>query len=122
MAWFVRDHGFEMILSTRVPNLIRASLGPWLTGWLARKGLSLDEVGSWAVHPGGPRVLSCVREALGLPDEATAVSRAILENHGNMSSATILFILKDLMAQGAPRPCVALGFGPGLAVEAALLV
>jgi predicted naringenin-chalcone synthase len=122
MGWYIRDHGFDMILSTKVPNLIQRNLRPWLIPWLARHKLALAEIASWAVHPGGPRVLSCVEQALELSAESTAVSRTILENYGNMSSATIVFILRELIQQRAPRPCVALGFGPGLAVEAALLL
>jgi len=122
MSWFVRDHGFEMVLSTRVPNLIRQNVGPWLESWLSKSGLGLGDVASWAVHPGGPRVLACIQEALGLGEEAVAVSRAVLARHGNMSSATVLFILDELIRRDAPRPCVALGFGPGLAAEAALFV
>jgi predicted naringenin-chalcone synthase len=122
MGWYIRDHGFDMILSTKVPNLIQRNLRPWLVPWLARQKLNLAEIASWAVHPGGPRVLSCVEQALELSTESTAVSRTILENYGNMSSATIVFIIKELIQQRAPRPCVALGFGPGLAAEAALLL
>lgn len=122
MGWYIRDHGFDMVLSSKVPNLIREHLGPWLTSWLAGQGLATAEVASWAVHPGGPRVLNCVQDALGIPESATAVSRTILENYGNMSSSTIVFILKQLIEAGAARPCVALGFGPGLAAEAALFV
>ncbi|MFO0959893.1 MAG: type III polyketide synthase [Isosphaeraceae bacterium] len=121
MAWFIRDHGFDMILSSKVPNLIQRNLRPWLESWLGRHGLTVEEVGTWAVHPGGPRVLTCVQEALDLPPDATEVSRKILKEYGNMSSATIVFILEQLIDQGATRPCVALGFGPGLAIEAALL-
>lgn len=121
MAWRIGDHGFDMILSTKVPNLIQRHLRPWLEAWLAEQGLSVERVGSWAVHPGGPRVLTCVEASLGLPPEATAVSREVLENYGNMSSATILFILRRLIGEGASRPCVAIGFGPGLAAEVALL-
>jgi predicted naringenin-chalcone synthase len=120
MAWLIRDHGFEMVLSTRVPGLIRQNLQPWLESWLARHGLTVGEIASWAVHPGGPRVLSCVEEALGLANGATEVSRSVLARYGNMSSATVLFILEELARTGAARPCVALGFGPGLAAEAAL--
>ncbi|MGE3820905.1 MAG: type III polyketide synthase [Isosphaeraceae bacterium] len=120
MAWFVRDHGFDMVLSSKVPNLIQRNLAPWLDSWLARHGLTTGEVTSWAIHPGGPRVLNCVQEALGIPAEATAVSRTVLENYGNMSSATVLFILERLIKSRTSRPCVALGFGPGLAAEAAL--
>ena len=118
MAWFIRDHGFDMVLSSKVPNLIRRNLGPWLSSWLARHNMTVGEVASWAVHPGGPRVLTCVQEALDLPPDATTVSRTVLESYGNMSSATLLFILKQLIKQRAARPCVALGFGPGMAAEA----
>src|SRR5207245_103952 len=82
MAWFIRDHGFDMVLSTKVPSLIQRNLRPWLDSWLARQGLTVDQVGSWAVHPGGPRVLSCVEEALELPAAAMNVSRAILRSMG----------------------------------------
>ncbi|HUY36067.1 MAG TPA: type III polyketide synthase [Pirellulales bacterium] len=121
MTWRIGDHGFEMQLSPRVPELIGEYLRPWLTGWLDRHGVALEGVGSWAVHPGGPRIVSAVEEALGLPAGATAVSREVLAEHGNMSSPTALFIIDRLRSRHAPRPCVALGFGPGLMAEAALL-
>src|SRR5205085_2656779 len=77
-------------------------------------------VGSWAVHPGGPKILDAFASAMSLPTGALAISRDVLAECGNMSSPTVLFILDRLRRQHAPRPCVALGFGPGLAVEAAL--
>jgi predicted naringenin-chalcone synthase len=120
MAWSIGDHGFEMTLSTRVPDLLARHLRPWLTAWLKACGLRLDEVASWAIHPGGPRILSAVEKALDLSPAATAVSRAVLADYGNMSSPTILFLLERLHQSQAPLPCVALGFGPGLAAEAAL--
>ncbi|HEX3870274.1 MAG TPA: type III polyketide synthase [Pirellulales bacterium] len=122
MSWHIGDNGFEMSLSARVPDLICETLRPWLTKWLAQHGLTIETIGSWAVHPGGPRVLSAVEAALELPPSAIAVSREVLSEHGNMSSATILFILDRLRQRGAPRPCVALAFGPGLMAEAALFV
>jgi predicted naringenin-chalcone synthase len=121
MTWNIGDHGFEMTLATRVPEMIAQNLKPWLEAWLAGNGLRLKDIASWAVHPGGPRILTAVEEALGLTTEATADSRAILADCGNMSSPTILFILKRLRDRNAGRPCVGLGFGPGLAAEAALL-
>jgi predicted naringenin-chalcone synthase len=121
MTWRIGDHGFRMTLSARVPELIRARVGSWLEGWLAEQGLGLEQIGSWAIHPGGPRIVSSVEGALGLVREHTAVSREVLAELGNMSSATILFILERLRRRAAPRPCVALAFGPGLVVEAALL-
>ena len=122
MTWSIGDHGFEMTLDARVPELIERHLRPWLCGWLARYGHSLESIGSWAIHPGGPRILTAIEESLGLAREATAVSREVLAEHGNMSSPTVLFILDRLRARQAPLPCVALGFGPGMFAEAALLI
>jgi predicted naringenin-chalcone synthase len=102
--------------------LIGRSLRSWLDGWLAEVGLRREAVPTWAVHPGGPRVLHATREALDLPERALAVSHEVLRNYGNMSSPTILFILDQLRRQQAPLPCVALAFGPGLSIEAALIL
>jgi alpha-pyrone synthase len=121
MSWTVGDHGFEMTLSKRVPGLIATNLKPWLESWLGENGLALRDVGSWAIHPGGPRILEAVSESLGLTRAQTADSREVFARYGNMSSPTVLFILEHLRGRRAPRPCVALGFGPGLTVEAALL-
>lgn len=121
MSWRITDNGFVMTLSSRVPELILARLRPWLASWLATHGLGLDDVRSWAIHPGGPRILDAVEEALALSTEQMAASRDVLNTCGNMSSPTALFILQRLRAGGAHPPCVALGFGPGLTVEAALL-
>jgi predicted naringenin-chalcone synthase len=121
MSWTIGDHGFDMRLSTRVPGLIAAHLRPWITEWLAQRRLTIGQVGSWAVHPGGPRILASVEESLRLPPKTCGVSFDILTQFGNMSSPTVLFILDELRRRNAPRPCVALGFGPGLAAEAALV-
>jgi predicted naringenin-chalcone synthase len=120
MTWSIGDHGFEMTLSPRIPDLLRRHLGPWLAAWLAQNGLAVPAVATWAIHPGGPRILSAIEEALDLPRTATAVSREVLAECGNMSSPTVLFILERLLERQAPRPCVALGFGPGLVAEALL--
>ena len=121
MSWRIGDHGFQMTLSTQVPELIQTHLAPWLTAWLARHQLALSDVATWAVHPGGPRILSATAGALALPASALEISTAVLAQCGNMSSPTILFILERLRRLGASGPCVALAFGPGLVVEAALL-
>jgi predicted naringenin-chalcone synthase len=120
MSWRIGNHGFEMSLSARVPGVIERDLRPWLNDWLGAQGLSVDQVATWALHPGGPRILEACADAIGLPAESHAVSREVLGEFGNMSSPTILFILDRLRRRQAPRPCVAIGFGPGLAVEAAL--
>ena len=129
MAWRLGNHGFEMTISPRVPGLIREHLRPWLENWLTLHGLDVSSVYSWAIHPGGPRVLAAVTEALGLDQDALDASRQVLAEQGNMSSTTILFILDRLRGQcadgpcvqPADGPCVALAFGPGLCIEAALL-
>jgi alpha-pyrone synthase len=121
MTWTVGDHGFEMTLAKAVPALLARHVRPWLEHWLSGQGLTLSQVRSWAVHPGGPRILAAVEEGLALSPDDLDVPRAILAEYGNMSSPTILFILERLGALGRPRPCVALGFGPGLVAEAALL-
>ena len=121
MGWTVGDHGFEMTLSRRVPGLIARHLRPWLDAWLGQLGLERAVVGGWAIHPGGPRILQAVAESLDLSAEATAPSRAVFAELGNMSSPTVLFILERLRQQGK-QPCVLLGFGPGLVAEAALVV
>lgn len=120
MTWTIGDNGFEMTLSKKVPGLIATNLRAWMQSWLAQSGLELTQVASWAIHPGGPRILMAVEEALGLRREQTAIALEVLAEFGNMSSPTVLFILERLRNQGAPRPCVALGFGPGMVAEATL--
>ena len=120
MGWTIGDHGFEMSLSRKVPELIQTHLKPWLESWLLENGLRYADVGSWAVHPGGIKILDAVEAALSLPPQSLALSRAVFRDYGNMSSPTIFFVLDQLMKAGAARPCVAMGFGPGLAVEAAI--
>ncbi len=121
MTWTIGDHGFEMTLSKHVPELIAAYLRPWLNAWLEEQGYSLDQIGTWGIHPGGPKILTAVETALSLTPEETHISREVFAKHGNMSSPTVLFILQQVLQRDAPRPCVLLGFGPGLVAEAALL-
>lgn len=120
MSWRIKDHGFEMTLDPSVPDLIRQQLVGWLDQWLPTQGLSTSDLRSFAVHPGGPRILNAVMEGLELPPEALGASRGVLSEFGNMSSPTILFILHRLKTQQAETPCLALAFGPGLTIEAAL--
>jgi len=123
MTWHIGDHGFTMTLATSVPGLIGTYLSEWLDTWLGRHGVRREEVKSWAVHPGGPAILDAVVDALSLPVDAVDVSREVLRYCGNMSSPTALFVIKKLKEERhAETPCVALGFGPGLYVEAALFI
>jgi predicted naringenin-chalcone synthase len=120
MTWTIGDHGFGMTLSKKIPEVIAAKLRPWLDEWLAGCGLSVTDIKSWAIHPGGPKILDAAAGALRLPPDAVWASREVLDQYGNMSSATVVFILKRLIESGAKTPCVAIGFGPGLNVEVAL--
>ena len=120
MTWSIGNHGFAMTISTELPGLIQANLSDWLTAWLECQGLAVRDVRLWAIHPGGPRIVEAVASAMGLTSQQTAPSRAVLSAYGNMSSATVLFILQSLVDGGERPPCVALGFGPGLVAEAAL--
>lgn len=120
MTWTIGDSGFRMTLDKSVPDLIAGAIGPVVDSFLERNGLHRRDVGGWAIHPGGPRILDASAEALGLRADAVRVSRDILKNHGNMSSPTILFILKALVDSGAKGPVLALAFGPGLVAELTL--
>ncbi len=121
IQWKIGHNGFQMGLSPELPSVIEKHLQPWVEHWLTQNGLQIEQVASWAVHPGGPRILQATQHALGLAKDALRDSWDVLAEYGNMSSPTILFILQRLMQADAARPCVALGFGPGLAIEAALI-
>ena len=123
MAWTIGDQGFEMVLSGQVPRLVGAHVRHALTPLLGPGGQGYPGVDSWAVHPGGRSILDRVESALELAPEQLAPSREVLRRYGNMSSATVLFVLHSLLQApptGAGRVC-ALAFGPGLSVESALL-
>ncbi|MFB7892141.1 type III polyketide synthase [Microbacterium sp. NPDC056044] len=120
MVWTIGDNGFEMILSAEVPRIIGREIQGAVGRFLGDD--AAPEV--WAVHPGGRSVLDRVEAALDLPPDALAVSRAVLRDFGNMSSATILFILASLLRDDAVPDgarVAGLAFGPGLTVESALM-
>ncbi|MGX7669438.1 type III polyketide synthase [Plantactinospora sp. DSM 117369] len=122
MTWELTDTGFRMGLSPKVPQVLAAHVRDLVTDLLARHGRRICEVDGWAVHPGGPRILNVVETELGLPPEAMAASRAVLDEYGNCSSPTSLLILERLRrAAVPPRTVVMLAFGPGLTLYAALL-
>lgn len=121
MTWDVTDHGFRMGLSPRVPAVLGRHVRGAVEDLLSRNGLALADVDGWAIHPGGPRVIDVVGRRLGLAEEHLAVSRAVLREHGNCSSATVLLVLDELRAAGV-RTVVALAFGPGLTLYATLLL
>lgn len=121
MSWKIADNGFQMTLSPKVPEVIVSTLRPWVSKWLSRYGRTIEEIGSWAVHPGGPRILAATSEALGLEPDGLQHSEGVLADYGNMSSPTVFFIMKRIRESQGRGPTVMLGFGPGLTIEAALL-
>jgi alkylresorcinol/alkylpyrone synthase len=120
MTWDVTDLGFRMGLSPRVPDVLGRHVGEVVDELLAGAGLRTEDVAGWAVHPGGPRILDVVRDELGLPEWQVAASRRVLAEHGNCSSATVLLVLEELA--DVDGPVVAMAFGPGLTLYAALLL
>ncbi len=127
MAWNIGDHGFEMVLGNYVPHIIDDHIVGALKPLLARdpelEALPYPSIRHWAIHPGGRSILDKVQARLGLTDEQLVPARETLRNYGNMSSATVLFVLKHILEQapeeGDERIC-SMAFGPGLTVETAL--
>jgi predicted naringenin-chalcone synthase len=122
MTWDVTDLGFRMGLSARVPDVLSAHVAKLVDEMLERHGLLRSDVDGWAVHPGGPRILDVVERELDLPPDALATSRAVLAEHGNCSSPTVLMILDEMRRRSEPpRTVMMLAFGPGLTLYATLL-
>lgn len=127
MAWTIGDTGFEMVLSTAVPKIIDEYIEPALQPLFSDEPqLAADPahtIRHWAIHPGGRSILDKVEATLGLSTSQLEPSRRTLRDYGNMSSATVLFILKDILdnveAESGERVC-AMAFGPGLTVETGL--
>lgn len=115
ITWTIRDQGFDMVLSGRVPGVLRDTIQSRRDALVtAADGEAVEH---WAVHPGGRSVLDAVEGALELPGQALSASRTVLRAFGNMSSATILFVLAQMMADGVAGKGMALAFGPGLTAE-----
>jgi alkylresorcinol/alkylpyrone synthase len=113
-----------MGLSPEVPNVLARQVRGLVSELLARHGSTITDVGAWAVHPGGPRILDTVAQHLDLPPGAVDASREVLAECGNCSSTTVLLVLDALRRAGRPGPgqlAVVLAFGPGLTLYAALL-
>lgn len=132
LRWDIGDHGFEMILRQDIGDRIEAALADWLARWLSNHGLRFDDIDCWAVHPGGPKIISSVQQSLNLSDQQLSTSLDVLRRYGNMSSPTVLFILeafKEAMQNESesekkttPRKyALIIAFGPGMVAEVALL-
>jgi predicted naringenin-chalcone synthase len=116
MTWRLGVLAFDMVLSGAVPGLIGRHLPGIVESLRAR--FADHDFALWAVHPGGRSVLDAVEAALALPPAALAASREVLRSHGNMSSPTVMFVLRSLMQSAASgQGGVAMAFGPGLTAE-----
>ncbi|NXY95957.1 type III polyketide synthase [Streptomyces sp. BR123] len=123
LGWDVGDWGFRMVLGREVPELVRLHVVEEIESFLAGHDLKPRDVSAWICHPGGPRILDALAEELGLPDSALAPSRRALAAAGNLSSASVLQILRDVRAEPPPPGTNGLmvAFGPGFASELVLL-
>ena len=116
ITWTIGDTGFAMELSGEVPGRLAEALAQPEVADVVTAGRPVSAIEAWAVHPGGKSIVDAVERGLGLAPEKVAASRGVLQECGNMSSATVLFVLDRLMEQ-RPATGIALAFGPGLAME-----
>jgi alkylresorcinol/alkylpyrone synthase len=120
MGWDISESGFRIVLSPEVPDLIRRQLGGDVDSFLADLGRDGGEVGSWVLHTGGPKVLQATAESLGLKDGQLAASWDCLRRVGNLSSASVLVVLEDVMNNRRPAPGtfgLLAAMGPGFCSE-----
>jgi alkylresorcinol/alkylpyrone synthase len=123
MGWDIGAKGFKLVLSAELPELIEKHLEDDVTGFLAEHDLTIADIGSWVSHPGGPKVLEAINSALDLDDEALELSWRSLAEIGNLSSASVLHILRDARAKPpqSDTPGVLMAMGPGFCAELVLL-
>jgi alkylresorcinol/alkylpyrone synthase len=120
MGWDISEEGFGIVLSPKLPELIRRNLADDLDSFLAANGMRRRDVGSWVIHPGGPKVLEAVETALNLHEQELRLSWESLARIGNLSSASVLCVLEDTMTSHRP-PAGTMGviaaMGPGFCSE-----
>lgn len=124
MGWDISEKGFKIVLSAEVPEVARRFLRQDVDAFLAEQGLTRADISSWVCHPGGPKVLEAMQDALEVPEEALAVTWDSLRRVGNLSSTSVLLVLADTMAGHRPPPGswgMLLAMGPGFCSELVLL-
>jgi alkylresorcinol/alkylpyrone synthase len=121
MGWDIGSGGFRVVLGADVPDVVRQYLGGDVRGFLADHGLTVPEIGTWVSHPGGPKVLDAVSEALDLPKGALDRTWESLDAVGNLSSSSVLHVLGDTLHQHPSGTGLLLAMGPGFCSELVLL-
>jgi len=126
MSWELSSSGFLMALSAYVPDLIEQDFNNLMENALENAGVNKNDISHWCIHPGGKRILSSIEKSIGITADDLQYSYNVLKNYGNMSSPTILFVLKEIMdslknSKGNKRNIFGAAFGPGLTLETFIL-
>ncbi|WP_127130151.1 type III polyketide synthase [Georgenia sp. SYP-B2076] len=124
MGWDVGATGLRIVLGVEVPDLVRRHVGQDVSRFLGEHALTLGDVGWWVCHPGGPKVIESMAATLGIDDDALALTTDSLRRVGNLSSSSVLHILRDTLDRRAPEPGspgVMMAMGPGFSLELVLL-
>src|SRR4030095_2682979 len=119
MAWELSHKGFIITLSSYIPDLIEQDIAALVEEAARHSNLEVKDFTPWCIHPGGKKILNAIQEQLHLSDEEMRFSRSILSKYGNMSSPTVLFVLKEIFESITSDPATIVGtaFGPGLTME-----
>ena len=124
MGWDLADGGFKVVLSASVPDVVREHVPPAVASFLREQGLERSDIETWVCHPGGPKVLAALEEGLHLPPDALRASREVLADVGNLSSASVLYLLDEHRRRRLPAPGsygLLLAMGPAFCAELVLL-
>ena len=123
MGWDLRDEGLGLLMSRGIPAIVKRHMRASTDGFLATTGLTLDKIDTFACHPGGTKVINAMEEVLGLHNGHLAESRAILREYGNMSAATVFFVLERILdnRNGESGRCLMSSLGPGFSAGYAIL-
>ena len=114
--------GLRLVLSVDVPEVVSRYLPDDVAGFLAAHRLSIDDIGTWVSHPGGPKVIEAIVSSLGLPQDALELTWRSLADVGNMSSCSVLHVLQDTIAKSPPPgPSIMMAMGPGFCSELVLM-
>ena len=114
MGWDVGSAGLQLVLAADVPDVVRRYLRDDAAGFLGGHGLGIDDIGTWVSHPGGPKVIEAIVDSLGLPDDALELTWRSLADIGNLSSSSVLHVLRDTIARPSRRTRRDDGDGSGL--------